>query len=526
MTGPILGFLTLILFFISIAGLFLKTWLLFWIFLILTVISLTLFAVINFQSFVHFFVSRQLRYGTNVALGILGVIGIAIFLNVIIVQRLDIKADLTKFQLNSLPVQTKDIIKTLDKRINIIAFYKDENSPLANTAKEMLDLYQRESKLINVSFKNPDIETLLVDTYDLRYNGTIVFDAIDRFEKITTLDHQKFTSALLKLIKNKTENIYFLTEHEEHGIDNYGPTGYMNLRKDLETHNYKIQTLSLLKKTDIPADCDVLVIAGPKNPLTTNEIKAIDRYLKRKGKLLLLLNPSPSPEDVNRKLVQLMGKWGVAIGNDLVIDRQQFFPQTSELFVAPVLELQMHDITQFSMGTSIPFVYIRSVTPLENIESDLAVKSLVKTVSPTEVSWGETQRKTDGTFNTDTYTPGVDTPGPVSVAVAVEQQKDSNTLSENIDSSTRIVVYGDSDFGSNAFLRQPNSDLFLASINWLTFKKDLITIPPNNPKNQALQQVNVQQMRVVLLTSIFLIPLIILTTGMLVWWRRRVGGAA
>lgn len=525
-TGPLFGFLALILCFVWGISLFFKAWTVFWIFLILCLVSLTVFASLHFKEFVHFFVSRQLRYGTNVALSILGVLGIAVFVNVIVAQRFDERIDLTESRINSLSEQTKEILKKLDKDVHIIAFFSDENSRLALRAKEMLELYQHESKLITVSFKNPYIDTLLSEKYDLKYDGSIIFESKDRIEKVTTVDEPKFTSAILKIIRNETEKLYFLTEHGEHGIDNYDPKGYANLRTDLESQNYDIRSLSLLKQTDIPRDCDVLVIAGPKNRLTENEINLIEKYLTRNGKLLLLLNPSVSADDVNGGLVQLMKKWGVVIGNDLVIDRQRFFRLPGELFVALDLEFQPHAITYFSMRASIPFLYTRSVTPLEERRSDLIVKSLAKTSSPIGISWGETQRKIDGSFNTETYTSEVDTPGPVSVAVAVEEENNNNTEDMDSKNLTRMVIFGDSDFATNAFLRQPNRDLFLATVNWLTEDEDLIAIRPIDLRKQVLRRMTIQEARLVQIISVFLIPIIVFIAGMVVWWLRREGGTA
>ena len=207
--GPLFGFLTLIFCFVTIASLFLKAWLAFTIFLILCLISLAIFARLHFKEFVHFFVSRQLRYGANVALGILGVIGIAVFVNVIVAQRFDKRVDLTELRLYSLSEQTKQILKKLDKKVDIIAFFSNEIPQLAAPAKEMLGLYQRESELINVSFKNPNIETALTQKYDLKFDGTIVFESKDRVEKVTIVDEQKFTSALLKIIQNKPKRFIF-----------------------------------------------------------------------------------------------------------------------------------------------------------------------------------------------------------------------------------------------------------------------------------------------------------------------------
>ena len=304
------------------------------------------------------------------------------------------------------------------------------------------------------------------------------------------------------------------------------------MKGELENQNYAAVSLSLLTQPAVPADCDVLVIAGPKNALTSHEIGLVSKYLAQNGKLLLLLDPSlTSAEDVNKRLVQLMKRWGIAIGNDLVVDRVSFIFELGPS--APFSTFEPHDITRSAMQVSIPFPVTRSVTPLEDRKATLSVKSLAKTINPTGVSWAETQRETDETFNMDSYTPGVDIQGPISIAVAAEQKDRSgqsdtsaqsgNTVTETTGGPTRIVVFGDSDFATNVFFRSASRDLFLATINWLTLEEDLIAIRPIDLRQQALRRMAVQDIRLVQITSVFLIPSIVFIGGLIVWWQRRKG---
>lgn len=535
-TGPLCGLLALIFGFVSVASLLLGAKLPFWICLLLCLTALTVFARLRFADFVNFFISRQVRYGANVALSIVGVIGIAVFVNAIVAQRFNTRADLTTDQLYTLSEQTRKILKSLNIEISVTTFLSD-NIPAAarQRAKETLELYQRETEFLTVFHANPQIDIQLVEKYNILRDGTIIFESQERREKVTTLEEQKFTSAILKLVRNETKRVYFLVGHEERSVDDFNNIGYSEVKTELEHQNYAAVSVSLLTQPTVPADCKVLVIAGPKNALTHHEIELVSKYLAQNGKLLLLLDPSvTSSEDVNNGLVQLMKKWGIAIGNDLVIDRVNFVFQLGP--TAPVPGFEPHDITRFAMQASIPFPVTRSVTPREDRKAALSVKSLAKTISPTGVSWGETQRETDETFSIDSYTPGVDMPGPVSIAVAAEQKnesrqpstnaQDKNTEPDAASSPTRIVVFGDSDFATNAFFRQANRDLFLATINWLTLEEDLIAIRPIDLRRQALRQMTFQDMRLVQITSVFLVPLIVFIAGLVVWWHRREGGSA
>ena len=121
------------------------------------------------------------------------------------------------------------------------------------------------------------------------------------------------------------------------------------------------------------------------------------------------------------------------------------------------------------------------------------------------------------------YTAGVDIPPPVSVAIAVEQKVDANGEEKTERAPTRIVVFGDSDFAANAIFRESHQDLFLGVINWLTLEKDLIAIRPIDLQGQTLRQMLVQDVRLVQITSVFLIPTIVFTAGLIVWWQRRKG---
>lgn len=524
--APLFGFLTLIFSFIAIAGWIFQTYPLFWIALVLAVVSLAIFGRLRFSDVMNFFVSRQARYGANVAMSIAGVIGIAVFINAIVVQRFDKKADLTELQLYTLSEESRTILSSLKKDINVTAFFTDNHLQAAR-ARDMLALYQQETSHLNVSFKNPEIDIQLSNKYNISWDGTTIFESGERQERITVVEEQKFTSAILKLIRDETKKIYFLVGHEERGLEDFNNNGYSGVRSELENQNYATFPLSLLTAPDIPADCELLVIAGPKTPLTRSELDTVSKYLRRNGKLLMMLDPSvTSAEDVNRGLARLMRRWGITIGNDLVIDESQFIPLFGP--EAPVPAPELHEITR-SMRELVAFPYARSVspTPIENRPANLNVRSLMKTTGGTGKSWAETRRSPDGTFGKNfTYTPGTDRPPPVSVAVAAEQTPETNTDSDTVANPTRIVVFGDSDFAANVFFRAPSRDLLLSAINWLTLEEDLIAIRPIDLQGQTLRQMQVHDVRLVQITSVFLVPALIFIAGLIVWWQRRKGADA
>ena len=536
--APLLGFLTLILLFATLSSIFLRQRLVVWIFLLLGIASLIAFVVLRRQAILRFFVSRQVRYGANVGVTALLVTGIAVIANVIVVQRFDTSADWTSDRIYTLSDQTKNILHGLDREVQVIAFFSLDptSNQLARDrqrAQILLDMYQRETDKLTFELVDPFSGAMKRREYDIQFDGTTVFESGGKREQIRTVDEQQFTSAILKVVRDELLKIYFLTGHEEQAIDNFDENqGYSQTKDELEKQNYRVETLSLITQPEVPADCAVLIIPGPKTPLTAHEVNAISRYLDKDGKLFLMLDPSlNSAREPNQGLVGLMDRWGVTIGNDLVLDllRPAYFLFGGSQPEAPTLsDFEFHQITQ-QVSRPVTFQLARSVTPKTNAGSDLNVESLVKTTDEISGSWGETKRGADGSFAPDlSYTEGEDTPPPVSLAVAV-QREDSQSMPEDDptadtpkESKTRIVVVGDSDFAGNLFFSGTGGgDFFLNAVNWLTLEEDLIAIRPVDLSERSLRMMTPHEVAFVQMMAIFLIPLVVFLIGVGVWWRRR-----
>ena len=51
------------------------------------------------------------------------------------------------------------------------------------------------------------------------------------------------------------------------------------------------KTISLLEKAEIPADCTVVVVAGPKSDYQQPAVDAIKKYVEDGGRAMFLLDP-------------------------------------------------------------------------------------------------------------------------------------------------------------------------------------------------------------------------------------------
>jgi ABC-type uncharacterized transport system involved in gliding motility auxiliary subunit len=106
-----------------------------------------------------------------------------------------------------------------------------------------------------------------------------------------------------------------------------------------------------------------------------------------------------------------------------------------------------------------------------------------------------------------------DTPGPVTIAVALERLREEK--------NQRVVAVGSGHFLANTYLGNGgNLDLGINLVNWLTGDDRLITIQPRHAADASL---TLSRGWLTTLVALFLIalPLAFLAAGSLIWWRRR-----
>jgi ABC-type uncharacterized transport system involved in gliding motility auxiliary subunit len=112
---------------------------------------------------------------------------------------------------------------------------------------------------------------------------------------------------------------------------------------------------------------------------------------------------------------------------------------------------------------------------------------------------------------------GVDRKGPLAVGALLSTA--SAEGSQEI--GTRLVVIGDSDFAANSHFRNANNaDLFLNSINWLTEGEEIISVDRKVLPIRRLI-LGPDQARFLHVSSIGLLPLLLLLLAGYMWWRRR-----
>ncbi len=465
-------------------------------------VLVALYVLLNPKIVRRAYMGRTIRYGSNTVVMSLAFMGILAFINAL-GSRHHRRLDLTGMQAFSLSPQTIQILGRLEEPIQITGFFTGTDRRLGDV-ENLLREYAHHSDKIHYEFIDPDLKPARAREFGVTNYGTLVFQSGDHRQDILGTDESDITGAILKVSRQQRQVIYFLDGHQERGIDDFSQFGLGQMKSALENDNYQVETLSLAITDTVPSDATVIVVASPRKALLDEEIARIASWLEGGGKALFMADPGRETG-----LNDLIQPYGLRLRNDAVVD-----PGSSLLgdVASPaIVQYRFSQITR-----DLPMTFFPTVRSIEQLDPKPEGVTMTPLAATSERSWGETDLQ-GGQVRFD---PDQDVQGPLYLAVSAQK---SSVVSNSVQpqSRSRIVVFGDSDFASNAFAGSlGNRDLFLNAVNWLAEEEELISIRP--PIRQPRQLfLTGPQARLIQYTTMIFLPLAVLFVGGVVWWNRR-----
>jgi len=476
--------------------------------------------------------ARQTRYGAYLFTYLLVIVAVLGGSNWL-ANRHNKSFDSTSNKRFSLSDQTTKVVKGLSRDVTVTYFDKAQEF---GRARDLLDRYGNLSSKLRVDYVDPDKKPQLAKAAGVRTYGTIFVDSGLRKEEAKSLTEEDITGALIRSLKSGERNVCFVSGSGEHSLDDSGRTGYSALKESLEKDNYKTKTVSLAEgaagaaaapqpvklgqaappsndvKPSVPADCTILVVAGPKYEYTAPKVDAIKTYVENGGRALFMIDPvlKLGREDsaANAALAAVLDSWGVTLNKDLALD------------TSGVGQI-------FGLGPEVPLVTSYESQPIVRDLKDIPTAfPLARTLEVKSPAHGTAEKLFATSSNSYAVTPNnspeihIDTKkdkkGPLTLGAACTYK--STTGKEG-----RFVVVGTSNWATNNLLGSRsigNRDLFLNTMNWLSSDEDLISIRPKDPEDRRLN-ISSRQMSALAYSSMLFLPLIVVLSGFAVWWRRR-----
>lgn len=427
--------------------------------------------------------------------------------------------------------RTVSVLRSMTNDIAVTLYY-DRQDDFYSDITSLLDEYRSVNPRITVRtvdyLRNPGEAEKVAEKYRLTATGAknlIIFDAgNDRvqirpgdalIEKgITGMSKDKkleigpvafrgelmFTSMLLALQKSTPFRAYFLQGHGEPSLTDAGNFGYAKFAGVLGENYIQTQPLELLGDTPVPADCDLLIIAGPASALAGPELQKIDQYLTQGGRLLALLDYNSIAHPSG--LEPVLQRWGVNVVADYVTDPNSTVTGQD----VAVRRFSQHPVVNPLTQLTLQMILPRPVEKVnwKNPPPDAPEVDELAFSSPAS------------TLARDPSAP----PRSYPLMAAIEQKNAGGV--GNPRGNTRMVVAGDSIFLGNYYIEGGGNREFLScAVNWLLDRPQLLTgVGPRPVAEFRLMMTRTQQVEVrwLLLGAL---PGAVLCFGWLVWLARR-----
>ena len=468
-------------------------------------------------------IKRQLRFQNHLfLLFFLGVIAGLAWLSL----QFQFNADWTNNQRNTPSDATISLLQKITEPIHIRAFVRESDAALISETKHLVKKYQRFKANITLEFTDPTKEPDLIRELGLRGDGELLLQLGERSEIALASTELNLTNALYRLSRASERWILFLEGHNERSP--YGDTNYdySAWTKMMKSKGLRVRGYNLASNPNIPTNTSVLVVADPQKDLLPGEINILLDYIDKGGNLLWLIEPK---ELIT--LEPLAEALGIELISGMVVDPNTQLLGINDIRFTLIPEYPKSPITNnFTTMTIFPTAKALEFYGTEDWDAVDILETLPRT-------WSETDEFTPEV----TLDAGQDIPGPLVIGLSLSRTPTLEEIEESMDleaetfseldsqlaaleptqEQQRIVVIGDSDFASDAYVGQAgNLDLAMNIVNWLTNDETFIDIPHKTNSDLAFELTKIKQI-IIGVGFLLVIPLLLLLSGIIIWYRRR-----
>lgn len=439
----------------------------------------------------------------------------------------NVKFDLSYFRTARAGEATKKLVRALDKPVKIVLFFPPANEVAEEVESYFADL-TRESKLLAVEHYDHALHPAKARELNVSGNGIVVVSRDAVREQIAVPLTIEAARMQLRVLDQEVHKriigvsrgdrvAYFTFGHEERTFDPAGDTDKRStiryVRDLLVDQGFEPKELGMAQGlgTEVPNDAALVIIAGPRKPFLKEEMDALLRYLDRKGRLLIALDP-----DAGVTLDQLLGALAlkyrpVTLANDKIYWNRTY-QKADRINIATGSYSSHTSVSTIGrMGTRAPVVMVGAGHLEKDEKGAVGLVNVDFTVHADGATWDDK----DGDY--EHTAAGGETRKAYELAAAVSKRTASALDPED---EGRAVVLADSDAMADVLFRgMGNAYLVLDAIRWLSGDSQ-ITGTITNEEDVPIQHTRKQD-QAWFYSTIFVVPALVLGLGFAMSRRRR-----
>ena len=377
---------------------------------------------------------RRMLSGMHAGVAATIAVGLVILVN-LLARQVPWRLDLSTSELHALSRRTHETLARLSGRVRIIAFF-ERNHVMVEPVRHLLEEYRA------AALSNPDLtlDVIYVDPkrdlamaekvareYEAELNAVIIdIGGASTVVRANALVQEDFdlwggggrrlvgfqgegaiSSALWSITRPEKPVVYVTVGHGERETGSFHEqTGYSGIAREMKMDSLLVKPLLLVEAESVPEDAAVLLIAGPTTRFAAQEIRKVEQYLARGGRVLMLID-----HESDGGLSGLVGEWGIELSDHIGVDESL----TGQVLV--VSHYGNHPAAKHLRNTMTVFTTPRALHPSQESDGARADRPVVTPLAlGNESSWEET----DPLQAPPHFDSEVDLPGPVVVAASAE----------------------------------------------------------------------------------------------------------
>jgi hypothetical protein len=490
----------------------------------------------------------------STSLGIVAAMVLAVVANVFVARHYR-RWDVTRSGLYTLSDPTLETLHALEEPVQIYVL-TPSSDPLTTSVSHLLEAYRAETTRLEVKLTDPDRHPAEFLAIQQKFgvvagqtkDGRILTDAaiiVARRDKpyfltandlITVEDEEdqrvrprleeSLTTAIRSVTTGQRPKICFASGHGEKPLEAGGDAGLAALKDRLGKNNYDTLEIAPARsgeKEELPG-CDLLVIAGPTEPVPADDVARFTGFVKSGGSALVAVGPvlDAGGKYVDLGLSGLFASFGIKLETDIVfeLDPKRRSPDGFGETFAP--ELKPHAITDGLLkladrGLLVQMTIVASLSKIPGVaaQSPLLVTSDKSFGMVDFFEWGKNPRPPVALE--------ADHKGPLTVAWAVELPRGPTSKSDH---GARVLAVGSSGVlvssnwqsdelgGSAAFVE--------SAVSWLVSRPALVAMP-KKPTVAAGLRVSEDDINRLGLYVMLFMPLATALFGVAIYLRRKSG---
>ncbi len=428
-----------------------------------------------------------------------------------------LKYDVSDQKLFTTGDQTAETLKGLNEDITLYLIAQQGSEDA--TLQELLERYEGLSSHIKVETKDPVLYPNFVSQYtseSLSENSILVVGesrskAIDYYDiyqygmdystyssSLTSFDGEgQITSAIAYVTAEDMPVVYTLSGHDEADLST-------TVTSSIEKENIELKSLSLLTEEAVPEDAKAVIIYGALSDISDDEKSKLEAYMEQGGQVVILLGYTDKDTP---NLDSLLGDYGITLAEGLVLegDSQHHLPNYP-YYLLP--DIQSSNYTSDVSSRYVLLAFAQGMTESADLSDDLTYESLLATSSQ---AYSKTNLESE-----DLEQEEGDVSGPFDLGAVV-----TKTIDENVEA--KLIVFASEtllDEQVDSMVSGGNSTLFLNVMSQLADHESTISI---EPKSMSTEYLTVPAGSTIFwgILTIVLIPLALLITGGVIWFRRR-----